>query len=117
MAELIDTAVRQRPDDAAFIWDGRAHSYREADAWADNCARVLQEHGAAPERFVAIALPRSADSVRSMWAVAKTGAAFVPVDPHYPADRIAHMLTDSGADWASPPATSDPSYPTRCSGW
>ena len=97
MAQLIDTAVRQRPDDAAVIWDGRAHSYQEADAWADSCARVLQEHGAAPERFVAIALPRSADSVRSMWAVAKTGAAFVPVDPHYPADRIAHMLTDSGA--------------------
>ncbi len=97
MAELIERAVRQRPDEAAFIWDGRAHSYREADAWADSYARVLQDHGAAPERFVAIALPRSADSVRSMWAVAKTGAAFVPVDPHYPADRIAHMLTDSGA--------------------
>ena len=97
MAELIETAVRQRPDEAAFIWDGRAHTYREVNAWADGYARILHHHGTAPEQFVAIAIPRSADSVRSMWAVAKTGAAFVPVDPHYPADRIAHMLTDSGA--------------------
>ena len=46
---------------------------------------------------MAIAIPRSASSVLATWAVAKTGAAFVPVDPSYPAERIEHMLTDSGA--------------------
>ena len=38
------------------------------------------------------------ESVLAVWAVAKTGAAFVPIDPNYPADRIAHMLADSGVD-------------------
>ncbi|MFD4183008.1 condensation domain-containing protein, partial [Rhodococcus sp. NPDC058514] len=43
------------------------------------------------------ARPRSVESVLSVWAVTKTGAAFVPVDPDYPVERIEHMLTDSGA--------------------
>ncbi|WP_306307226.1 amino acid adenylation domain-containing protein [Nocardia exalbida] len=47
--------------------------------------------------MVAVAVPRSISSVLAVWAVAKTGAVFVPVDPTYPAERIAHMLTDSGA--------------------
>ena len=46
---------------------------------------------------MALALPRSVESVSSVWAVAKAGAAFVPVDPSYPADRIAFMLEDCGA--------------------
>ena len=45
---------------------------------------------------MALALPRSAESVLAVWAVAKAGGAFVPVDPAYPAERIAHMLHDSG---------------------
>ncbi|WP_233530075.1 non-ribosomal peptide synthase/polyketide synthase [Antrihabitans stalagmiti] len=94
---LIATAVQQHPDGVALHWAGRDHTYADADAWANRVARMLIARGAEPETFVALALPRSADSVRSVWAVAKTGAAFVPVDPTYPADRIAHMLTDSGA--------------------
>src|SRR5690606_39024994 len=43
------------------------------------------------------AVPRSADSVLAEWAVTKSGAAFLPIDPTYPEDRITHMLTDSGA--------------------
>ncbi|EHI44098.1 non-ribosomal peptide synthetase, partial [Rhodococcus opacus PD630] len=46
---------------------------------------------------MALGLPRSRESVLAVWAVAKAGAAFVPVDPNYPADRIEHMLADSGA--------------------
>ncbi|ERB52606.1 hypothetical protein N806_15685 [Rhodococcus sp. P27] len=51
--------------------------------------------GAGPETSVAIGIERSVESVLAVWAVAKTGAAFVPVDPTYPADRIEHMLSDS----------------------
>src|SRR6185503_302376 len=47
--------------------------------------------------LVTIAVQRSLASVVAIWAVAKTGAAFVPVDPTYPPERITHMLTDSGA--------------------
>ncbi|PVY30572.1 condensation domain-containing protein, partial [Williamsia muralis] len=94
--EMTRAAVLADPDAVALEMH-TTHTYRQVDAWSDQLARELRDAGASTEQFVAIALPRSLDSVRSVWAVAKTGAAFVPVDPHYPADRIAHMLTDSGA--------------------
>ncbi|MBF6352943.1 AMP-binding protein, partial [Nocardia flavorosea] len=60
-------------------------------------ARALIERGLGAEDLVAVAVPRSADSVLAEWAVTKSGAAFLPIDPTYPQDRIAHMLSDSGA--------------------
>ncbi|MEK8104458.1 AMP-binding protein [Micromonospora sp. M12] len=56
---------------------------------------MLAARGAAPERFVALALPRGIELVVAMLAVAKTGAAFVPIDPAYPVDRIGFLLADS----------------------
>ncbi|MYR85697.1 AMP-binding protein, partial [Streptomyces sp. SID685] len=56
---------------------------------------LLIEGGAGPERFVAVALPRSAELVIALLAVLKTGAAYVPIDPEYPADRIAYILADA----------------------
>ncbi|WP_207835733.1 non-ribosomal peptide synthetase [Williamsia soli] len=97
LAELIATAVDANPAGTAVLWRDREYSYRDIDEWTAGLARLLIDRGARPETFVAVALPRSLDSVRAVWAVAKTGAAFVPVDPHYPADRIAHMLSDCGA--------------------
>lgn len=96
-ARIIADAVASAPDEPALIWDGGHYTYREADLWSDCLARALIEAGARPETFVAVALARSADSVRAGWAVAKTGAGFLPVDPHYPPDRIEYMLSDSGA--------------------
>lgn len=95
--ELIGAAVTRNPNGTALVWRGAAHSYREVDAWSRNLARLLVDAGAGPETFVAIALPRSIDSVRSVWAVTRSGAAFVPVDPRYPAERITQMISDSGA--------------------
>ncbi|MFP3821878.1 AMP-binding protein, partial [Bacillus sp. SIMBA_008] len=48
-----------------------------------------------PEQFVAMALPRSIDMVVSLLAVVKTGAAYLPLDPDYPNDRVAYMLEDA----------------------
>ena len=72
-------------------------TYRELEEGSNRLARVLIERGAGPERFVAVGLARSVESVVAVWAVAKTGAGFVPVDPGYPGARIEHMLADSGA--------------------
>ncbi|MGW6694196.1 amino acid adenylation domain-containing protein, partial [Rhodococcus sp. NPDC054953] len=87
--------------DVAVVFDGGGASfselsYPELDAWSNRLARVLIGHGAGPERPVAVALPRSMESIVALWAVAKSGAVYVPVDPAYPEDRIAHMIADSG---------------------
>ncbi|MFG3549685.1 amino acid adenylation domain-containing protein [Streptomyces sp. NPDC047725] len=57
-------------------------------------ARLLIERGAGPEDRVALVLPRSADLTTALLAVMTAGAAYVPVDPQHPADRIEYMLTD-----------------------
>ncbi len=72
-------------------------TYGELDRRSDAMAFALIARGIAPEMMVALALPRSADYVIALWAVAKAGGVFLPVDPAYPAERIEHMLTDSGA--------------------
>ncbi|WP_425394593.1 amino acid adenylation domain-containing protein, partial [Aldersonia kunmingensis] len=95
--DIIAAAVATAPDRAAVVWEGRETSYRDFDARANRLARFLLSHGVGAETRVAVAVPRSAESVLAVWAVTKTGAAFVPIDPDYPAERIGHMLTDSGA--------------------
>ncbi|MCL2535795.1 MAG: amino acid adenylation domain-containing protein, partial [Nocardiaceae bacterium] len=97
LPELLAAAAVVDPDAAAVVFDGTTVSYRDLDTRSDRLARMLIGRGVGPESVVALALARSIESVTATWAVAKTGAAFVPVDPNYPADRIEHMLTDSGA--------------------
>ncbi|WP_420881133.1 amino acid adenylation domain-containing protein, partial [Rhodococcus sp. (in: high G+C Gram-positive bacteria)] len=94
--ELLASAAAVDPDAVALSYLGRTVTYRELDERSNRLARVLAGRGVGPETFVALGMPRSIDEIVSIWAVAKAGAAFVPVDPNYPAERIAHMLTDSG---------------------
>src|SRR5262249_14080897 len=70
-------------------------SFAELDERANRLAHALIRRGAGPERVVALALPRSVELITAQLAVAKAGAAFLPVDPAYPADRIAFMLADA----------------------
>ncbi|MEV0342421.1 amino acid adenylation domain-containing protein [Nocardia sp. NPDC050713] len=97
LARLLTATAERLPDAVAVRYLGQATTYRELDEMSNRLARVLIEHGAGPEVVVAIALPRSLDSIAAVWAVAKTGAAYVPIDPGYPAERIGHMIADSGA--------------------
>ncbi|KAA0021323.1 non-ribosomal peptide synthetase [Antrihabitans cavernicola] len=96
LAEILTEAAQRNPETVALRCDGKEMSYRELDGQSNKLARVLISHGVGPENVVAIALPRSIASVVSIWAVAKAGAAYLPIDPSYPADRIAHMVSDSG---------------------
>ena len=85
------------PDAVALRSDGTELTYGELAQRADRLARMLIGLGARPETVVAVGLSRSVESVVAVWAVARTGAAVLPVDPEYPEARIAHMLADSGA--------------------
>ncbi|MFF7400486.1 amino acid adenylation domain-containing protein [Streptomyces murinus] len=92
---LFEAQVARTPDATALMSDGIELTYRDLDDRTNRLARLLIEQGAGPERFVAVALPRSAELVVALLAVLKTGAAYVPIDPDYPADRIAAILEDA----------------------
>ncbi|MEV6768183.1 amino acid adenylation domain-containing protein [Nocardia sp. NPDC051030] len=96
LPEILHSGAARAPGAIAMRVDGTVFTYRELTEYTNRLARVLIAHGAGPERAVAISIPRSAESVLAMCAVAQTGAAFVPIDPSYPVDRIEHMITDSG---------------------
>ncbi|MFD4182797.1 amino acid adenylation domain-containing protein, partial [Rhodococcus sp. NPDC058514] len=96
LTDLLAAAVRD-PRATAVVFDGTRLTYGELDERSNRLARVLIARGAGPERFVVVALPRSVDHVVAVLAVAKTGAAFLPVDPANPRDRIEQMVADSQA--------------------
>ncbi|WP_433523476.1 amino acid adenylation domain-containing protein [Nocardia pseudovaccinii] len=97
LPELLAATVRRDPGAIAMVYEDRRWTYSELDAQSNRLARLLIDRGVGPEANVAVGLPRSVESVLAVWAVAKSGAAFVPIDPQYPIGRIEHMLTDSGA--------------------
>ncbi|MFF3786140.1 non-ribosomal peptide synthase/polyketide synthase [Streptomyces sp. NPDC001933] len=95
LPELFRAQVRAIPDDLAVVGPEVSLSYAELDGRANRLAHALIARGAGPERLVAVALPRSVELVVAILAVLKTGAAYVPVDPEYPAARIAYLLDDA----------------------
>ncbi len=86
--------ARATPDAVAVSCGPARLTYRELDERANQLARLLRERGAGPERFVALRLPRTEELPVAVLGVLKSGAAYVPVDPAYPAERIAHILRD-----------------------
>ncbi|GAA3353933.1 hypothetical protein GCM10017744_009480 [Streptomyces antimycoticus] len=95
VVELFEERVARTPDAVAVVAGGVSLSYGELDARADRLARLLADRGVRPEAFVAVALPRSVDLLVALLAVWKAGAAYLPLDTEYPADRLAYMLQDA----------------------
>lgn len=93
--QLMAAAVEANPEGIAAVYAGRTMTYQELDERASVMARGLIDQGISPEDRVALAMPRSLELLVAIWGVAKSGAAFVPIDPSYPVDRIRHMLDDS----------------------
>ncbi|MDI9897101.1 non-ribosomal peptide synthase/polyketide synthase [Rhodococcus sp. IEGM 1381] len=97
LAEIFTAGAALDPSAIAVRYRERSISYAELDATSSQLARVLIERGAGPEAVVALGFARSFEMVLAVWAVAKSGAAYLPIDPTYPSDRIGHMVSDSGA--------------------
>ncbi|WP_297626967.1 non-ribosomal peptide synthetase [Nocardia sp.] len=96
MAQLMANAVASNPEGVAVVCGDHQLTYRELDERATILAERLAQAGAGPEMLVAVGIPRSIESVLAVWAITRTGAAFVPVDPSYPSDRIARIIEVSG---------------------
>ncbi|MGH4010293.1 MAG: amino acid adenylation domain-containing protein, partial [Pseudonocardiaceae bacterium] len=95
LPQLFEAQAARTPDAPAVRCAGMALSYAECNERANQLARLLIARGAGPERFVAVALPRSAELIVALLAVLKSGSAYLPIDPSYPAERVALMFADA----------------------
>src|SRR5271170_6836519 len=95
--ELILAQARRSPRSVAVVSADGEHSYTELAAHARAVARHLLELGVGPGDIVAVALARGVDLVPALLGVQLSGAAYLPLDPRHPSDRLGYILRDSGA--------------------
>ncbi len=94
---MIDAQARLTPERIALRRGGAAVSYGEMNRRADQFSAYLRRQGARPEILVGVAMNRNIELVITLLAVMKTGAAYLPIDPRYPLERVAFMLEDAEA--------------------
>ncbi|MGW0905310.1 amino acid adenylation domain-containing protein, partial [Streptomyces sp. NPDC002853] len=95
LVERFEGWAARCPDAVAVVAGGREVSYGELNQRANRLAWWLMARGAGPERFVAVALPRTVELLVALLAVAKSGAGYLPLDMDYPAERLEFMLAES----------------------
>ncbi|WP_411384849.1 amino acid adenylation domain-containing protein [Pseudomonas sp. MPB03] len=93
--QLIEAQVAARPDAIAVRFADQALTYDALNRQANRLAHALLETGVCRDDRVAICMERSLEMVVGLLGILKAGAAYVPLDPGYPADRLSHMLSDS----------------------
>lgn len=96
---VFEAAVDSAPEKTALAGGGETLTYAELDERANRVAHHLIGLGAGPDSLVAVHMDRSLDLVVALLGILKSGAAYVPVDPAYPAPRKVLMVKDSGARW------------------
>ncbi|WP_340556903.1 amino acid adenylation domain-containing protein [Streptomyces sp. GSL17-111] len=94
LPDLFEARVAQTPQHPAVTAPDGTLSYVELNRRANRLARLLTARGIGPESVVALAVPRSVVLPVAVWATLKAGAAYLPLDPQYPAERITFLLDD-----------------------
>ncbi|MCL3881768.1 MupA/Atu3671 family FMN-dependent luciferase-like monooxygenase [Marivita sp. GX14005] len=97
MHAAFEAQVAKTPNAVALVHQNMALSYAALNERANRIAHVLRDLGVAPEEIVGLHCRREPDMIAAALGVLKAGAAYLPLDPDYPADRLAHYLKDSGA--------------------
>ncbi len=95
IVDLFEEQVERTPDNVAVVFEDKQLTYRELNEKANRLARLLVSKEIKANNFCAIILNRSFDMIVSILAVLKSGAAYIPIDPNYPKDRIEYILKDS----------------------
>ena len=95
--ELFAQQAARTPDAVALVFDDATLSYRELDTRANQLAHHLRTLGAGPETIVGLCVERSFDMVIALIGILKAGAAYLPLDPDYPQQRLRFMLDDAAA--------------------
>ncbi len=94
---LFAAQAARTPDATAVVFGERRLSYAELDAHSNALAHHLQGLGAAPESIIGLCVERSAEMLVGLLGILKAGSAYLPLDPDYPAERLAFMLNDAGS--------------------
>src|SRR5207247_3549458 len=94
--ELFEERVRAHPDAVAAVHRDRQSTYRQLNGRANQLARALLARGLCREDVVAVVTERNLDWMAAVLGNFKAGGAYLPIEPHFPADRIARMLSRSG---------------------
>lgn len=110
--ELFEVHAKAKPEHIAIVFKDKNITYAELDRLSNNVAAHLQTLGAQTEDIIGIMVERSEWMVVSMLGVLKSGAAYLPVDPEYPLDRIEYLLSDSNAKMMLTDAAGKSTYPS-----
>lgn len=94
-SQLLEAQVERTPEALAVRWDLHRLTYRQLNEQANQLARVLQKRGVELETPVGIFMNRSVEMILAMIAICKAGGSYVPLDPSYPRERLAFILTDA----------------------
>ncbi|HEY0079207.1 MAG TPA: amino acid adenylation domain-containing protein [Pyrinomonadaceae bacterium] len=94
--EAFESQVERTPDAVAVAFRGESLSYQQLNERANQLAHYLGKQGVGPETLVAVCMQRSAELLVGLLGVLKAGAAYVPLDPSNPQERISYILEDSG---------------------
>jgi non-ribosomal peptide synthetase component F len=95
--DWVAARARENPGTLALTEESKALTYGELDRQANRLANYLRSLGVGPDVLVGLCLPRSLELVVGALGILKAGAAYVPLDPAYPLDRLAFMLDDAEA--------------------
>ncbi|RBL91355.1 non-ribosomal peptide synthase/polyketide synthase [Chitinophaga flava] len=97
IVDLFEAQVAQRPDAVAVVYEDQQLTYRQLNERANQIGHVLRSKGVREDTLVPVCINRSLEMITGMLGVLKAGAAYVPIDPLYPEDRIRYMLEDTKA--------------------
>src|SRR5581483_2692535 len=95
--ELFEEQAARTPEAVAVVYEGAALNYRQLNARANRLAHHLRGLGVGPDVIVGLCVERSLEMVVGLLGILKAGGAYLPLDPQYPAERLAFMLKDAAA--------------------